>query len=463
MLRTSVNELFGVLGFRLKQAVPSRGIGHSVGLNRLAGGLLRLFGWLVIPKLLVVCVSAQVPSLDAAIATASAKTAPSNESHIDRHNALRRIDDLGSVAARSSLVLSGILSDKQDCEYCRRLAAHALGSISESALSEVPVLSRVLTDRTDHQGVRTDVARSLGRLGPMAKDGLGALVGVLTDARESSELRTVVAESIGQLGPIAAKSTVGALKEVAAFSGERDLKLTCIRALGRMGYQARSAIAMLATLLLGKTTDPGQFAVAADAFGMIAADLPNHQSELGGLELCWRILPKLHAVRNQLSNLRAAGDNITPDTSTLRLGEVIQQIDVSIAASEAELHRRPLCSFLIWLFDLRQRFKALIEGKLIEFAFWCVAIYGVILLPSSFIRHFFWGLFRPEKLKARRGRIEQWKPRVKFWPFAEPLKAPVGTCLSWLLGFPFADWAANSMRRLGFRTKVKSLSNPKTK
>ena len=425
-----------------EQATVRTGTANSVPPAPHFSRLVHFLGFFTIAFLTAVAILAEDLSLDSAIAAASDKTEPSNERHILRHNALRTIDDLGSAAARAIPVLRGILSDKQECEYCRWLAAKTLGSIGEPALSEVPALCRVLADRSDHQNVRTNVAKTLGQLGPMAKNAIGVLVGVLKDTSESRELRTVVAQSIGHFGPLAAKSSVGTLARLAT-GADRDLQLESIRALGEMGYQARAAIPILANLSLGNTTDPELFEIAVYSLGAIAADAQGHVTQLGTRELS-SILSKLREVRNQLSELRR------PTTVT-----VIRQIDGLILAAEKERQQRFPNSFFNWLFTLVQPFKALFVGT------WPGVLCACLLLISivCFAVHFFAWLFFPEVSKARRAYIEHWKLAIKPYPLTKPFKAPIGICLSWLLAIPFAAWAANIVRKLVFRSELKSVTS----
>jgi HEAT repeat protein len=145
---------------------------------------------------------------------------------------------------------------------------------AEDAAVAVPRLIGLLKSRDPH--LRGGAAYALGRIGPFAREALLPLTALLSD--EKANIRPRAAEAIDRMSGPEAKEAVPALtaalkdavEHLAGDEEARQLRTHLARALGKVGPEARPAVAPLGKLLEDRNVY-GRTA-AAEALGLIGPD-----------------------------------------------------------------------------------------------------------------------------------------------------------------------------------------------
>ncbi len=101
----------------------------------------------------------------------------------------------------------------------------------------VPTLTKALADGDVR--VRRQAMWALGRMGAEAKPALAALVRALND--KDRQIQQSAADAIGLMGPDAK----GAVRALIAAAGKPNMAVPCIRALGRIGPDARPGLGII--------------------------------------------------------------------------------------------------------------------------------------------------------------------------------------------------------------------------
>jgi HEAT repeat protein len=165
---------------------------------------------------------------------------------------------LGPDAEAAIPALLGVLKSKNSKERDR--AAFVLGRIGPAARSAVPALVEAL-DSGD-EAIRSEAAWAITAIGPDVRDALPVFRNKLTKAKEVGR-RVELATILGALGDT--RQAIAVLMEVASSKEDQAVpdmvRIRALKALGKMGPKAASALPALRKIMRDKDDDV-RFSVA---------------------------------------------------------------------------------------------------------------------------------------------------------------------------------------------------------
>lgn len=152
-----------------------------------------------------------------------------------RLNAAIALGRVGKAAVDD--LTKSLASDDADVRF---YSVWALGWIGPDAKTSANAVMNALRDKND--SVRRKAAYTLGRIGADPKPAIESLLAALGDEKE--EVRAAAGESIAKFGEAAVPGLLAEVKRK-----ESKGRLEVVKALGEIGFDARSAIPTLAELL----------------------------------------------------------------------------------------------------------------------------------------------------------------------------------------------------------------------
>jgi HEAT repeat protein len=157
------------------------------------------------------------------------------------------LETLGAEAAQAAKEVAAALADKNP--YVRWGAARTAGQMAPAgATLTVPGLAKLLTD--EHEDVRLTAAAALERCGPAAKDAVSALA--LAVKKSEAAERPLAMKALIAVGANAIKDkkeVVGSALRDALKDKDAEVRLTAVRALGRLDPTGKESIEALRNAL----------------------------------------------------------------------------------------------------------------------------------------------------------------------------------------------------------------------